>query len=266
MLTTMQEYFIWNANPVLLDLGSLQIYWYGLLFAGSFFVGSQILAWMYKREGKSSQNIDTLFFYVIVGAVVGARLAHCFLYEPTYFLEHPSEIIAVWKGGLASHGGVVGFLLSVWLYSRKYSESYAWILSRLSISAALTGSAIRFGNFMNSEIVGTPTDVPWAVIFQRLDNIPRHPTQLYESAIYLIIFLFLLTVYKKVKPNFATKILPALFFLTIFTARFLLEFVKTKQASYETGLLSTGQMLSIPFILLGTALLFWAFISNKKTV
>ena len=261
----MQEYFIWNANPVLLDLGSLQIYWYGLLFAGSFFVGSQILAWMYKHEGKSSENIDTLFFYVIVGAVVGARLAHCFLYEPTYFLEHPSEIIAVWKGGLASHGGVVGFLLSVWLYSRKYSESYAWILSRLSISAALTGSAIRFGNFMNSEIVGTPTDVPWAVIFQRLDNLPRHPVQLYESFIYFLIFILLFTIYRKVKPTFATKVLPALFFLTIFTARFFLEFIKTKQASYETGLLSTGQMLSLPFIALGIGLLIWAFISEKKS-
>ena len=259
----MQEYFIWNANPILLDLGSLQIYWYGLLFAGSFFVGSQILAWMYKQEGKTSENIDTLFFYVITGAVVGARLAHCFFYEPAYFLEHPLEIIAVWKGGLASHGGVMGFLISVWLYSKKYSESYMWLLSRLSISAALTGSAIRFGNFMNSEIIGTPTDVPWAVIFQRVDNLPRHPVQIYESIIYFLIFIFLFTVYKKVKPTFATKILPALFFLTIFTARFFLEFIKTKQASYETGILSTGQMLSLPLIVLGAGLLIWAFVSER---
>jgi len=261
----MQEHLIWNANPILFEFGSIHIYWYGLLFAGSFFVGSQILAWIYKHEGKSAENIDTLFFYVIVGAVVGARLAHCFLYEPSYFIAHPAEIVAVWKGGLASHGGVVGFLLSVWLYSRKYPESYAWLLSRLAIPAALTGSAIRFGNFMNSEIVGTPTDLPWAIVFQRLDNIPRHPTQLYESAIYLIIFISLFTVYKKVTPTFATKILPALFFLTIFTARFLLEFIKTKQASYETGLFSTGQMLSIPFIILGLALLIWAFISERKS-
>jgi len=260
----MQEYFIWNANPIFLELGSLQIYWYGLLFAGSFFVGSQILDWMYKQEGKSSENIDTLFFYVIIGAVVGARLAHCFLYEPTYFLAHPSEIIAVWKGGLASHGGVVGFLISVWLYSRKYNESYRWILSRLSVSAALTGAAIRFGNFMNSEIVGTQTDVPWAIIFQRVDNLPRHPVQLYESFIYFIIFIVLFTVYKRVKHTFSTKLLPALFFLTIFTARFFLEFIKTKQAAYETGLLSTGQMLSLPFIALGAGLLIWAFISEKK--
>jgi prolipoprotein diacylglyceryl transferase len=262
----MQEYFIWNANPVLLELGSLQIYWYGLLFAGSFFIGSQILAWIYKREGKGTENIDTLFFYVIVGSVVGARLVHCFFYEPSYFLANPMEIVAVWKGGLASHGGVIGFLITVWIYSKRYKESYTWLLSRLAIPAALTGSAIRFGNFMNSEIVGTPTDLPWAIVFQRLDNIPRHPTQLYESAIYLIIFLFLLTVYKRVKPHFATKILPALFFLTIFTARFFLEFIKTKQAAYETGLLSTGQMLSIPFILLGSALLIWTFISNKKMI
>ena len=260
----MQEYFIWNASPILLELGSLQIYWYGLLFAGSFFVGSQMLAWIYTQEGKSSENIDILFFYVIVGSVVGARLVHCFFYEPSYFLGNPMEIVAVWKGGLASHGGVIGFLVTVWLYSRKYSESYAWLLSRLAIPAALTGSAIRFGNFMNSEIVGTPTDLPWAIIFQRLDNIPRHPTQLYESFIYFIIFIFLFAIYKIVKPTFATKLLPALFFLTIFTARFFLEFIKTKQATYETGLLSTGQMLSLPFILLGIGLLIWAFLSEKK--
>ena len=174
------------------------------------------------------------------------------------------EIVAVWKGGLASHGGVFGFLVTIWLYSRKYSESYTWLLSRLAIPAALTGSAIRFGNFMNSEIVGTPTDLPWAIIFQRLDNIPRHPTQLYESFIYFIIFIFLFAIYKIVKPTFATKLLPALFFLTIFTARFFLEFIKTKQATYETGLLSTGQMLSLPFILLGIGLLIWAFLSEKK--
>ena len=260
----MQEYFIWNANPILVELGPLQIYWYGLLFAGSFFVGSQILAWIYKHENKNSDNIDTLFFYVIVGSVIGARLVHCFFYEPSYFIENPMEIIAVWKGGLASHGGVIGFLITVWLYSRRYDESYTWLLSRLAIPAALTGSAIRFGNFMNSEIVGTPSELPWAVVFQRLDNIPRHPTQLYESTIYLLIFIFLFTVYRMIKPTFATKILPALFFLTIFTARFLLEFVKTKQASYETGLLSTGQILSLPFIVLGFILIIWAFLSEKK--
>lgn len=261
----MQEYFIWNANPVLLELGSLQIYWYGLLFAGSFFIGSQILAWIYKNEGKSSENIDTLFFYVIIGSVVGARLVHCFFYEPSYFLENPLEIVAVWKGGLASHGGVIGFLVTVWLYSRKYTtESYTWLLSRLAIPAALTGSAIRFGNFMNSEIVGTPTDLPWAIVFQRLDNIPRHPTQIYESIIYFLIFISLFLVYRKVKPTFATKVLPALFFLTIFTARFFLEFIKTKQAAYETGLLSTGQMLSLPFMILGLILLIWAFIKDYR--
>lgn len=262
----MQEYFIWNANPIFLDFGSLQIYWYGLIFATSFFVGSQILAWMYKREDLDSKNIDTLFFYVIIGSVVGARLVHCFFYEPSYFLENPMEIVAVWKGGLASHGGVIGFLITVWLYSKKYNESYTWLLSRLSIPAALTGFAIRFGNFMNSEIVGTPTDVPWAIVFQRLDNIPRHPTQLYESFIYFVIFILLLNVYKRVKPLMATKLLPALFFLTIFSARFFLEFIKTKQASYETGLLSTGQMLSLPFILIGVGLLIWTFLIKKELI
>jgi len=259
------EYFRWNANPILLELGPLHLYWYGLLFVGSFVVGSWILKKIYIREGKDFEVLESLFIYIILGAAIGARLVHCFFYDPTYYLSHPLKILAVWEGGLASHGGVMGVLLATWLFSRKYKESFMWLLSRLAIPAALSGSAIRIGNLMNSEIVGKPTDVPWAVVFERIDNLPRHPSQVYESIAYFTIFVFLILVYRAVKPTFATKILPALWFLTIFTVRFLLEFVKTKQASYNVDqLLTTGQWLSIPFILLGLVWLIWAFISEKK--
>jgi len=182
------EYFVWNANPILLEIGPIQLYWYGLLFVGSFVVGLYILTWIYKREDRDPEVLETLFVYIITGAAIGARLIHCFFYEPSYFLEHPIEILYIWNGGLASHGGVVGVLLAVWLFTRKYNESYFWLLSRIAIPASLSATAIRIGNFMNSEIVGIPTDVPWAIIFLRIDELPRHPSQLYESIIYLFIF------------------------------------------------------------------------------
>jgi prolipoprotein diacylglyceryl transferase len=258
------EHFVWNANPILLEIGSIQLYWYGLLFVGSFIVGLHILTWIYKREGKDPEILETLFVYIIAGAAIGARLAHCFFYEPSYFLSHPIEVLYIWNGGLASHGGVIGVLIAVWLFAKHQKESYFWLLSRVAIPAALSATAIRIGNFMNSEIVGTPSDVPWAIVFLRIDELPRHPTQLYESITYLFVFVLLFSVYKAVKPTFATKILPALFFLTIFTARFFLEFIKTKQAHYTTDLpFSTGQILSMPFILLGLAWFIWAFISTK---
>jgi len=259
------EHFVWNANPILLELGPIQLYWYGLLFIGSFLVGMEILKWIYKKENRDTEILESLFVYVLVGAVVGARLVHCFFYEPSFFLENPLKIVAVWEGGLASHGGVIGVLTAVWLFAKNNNESYIWLLSRLTIPASLSAMAIRIGNFMNSEIVGTPTQMPWAIIFQRLDNIPRHPAQLYESVTYLFIFILLFIVYKKVTPTFATKVLPALWFLTIFTARFFIEFVKTRQAHYSSDLpLSTGQMLSLPFIILGLSWLIWAVISEKK--
>ena len=259
------EYFRWNADPILLNLGPLHLYWYGLLFVGSFVVGSKILEWMYVREKREVEQLDSLFMYIIIGAAVGARLVHCFFYDPSYYLANPLKILAVWEGGLASHGGVMGVLLATWLFSRKYKESFFWLLSRLSIPAALSGAMIRMGNFMNSEIVGQPTDVPWAIIFERVDNLPRHPSQLYEAMAYLAIFIFLFWVYRAVKPSFATKILPALWFLTIFTVRFFLEFVKTKQAAYNVDqLLTTGQWLSVPFILLGLLWLVWAFATKNK--
>ncbi len=259
------EHFIWNVNPNILELGPLQLRWYGLLFVGSFFLGLMILAKIYKREGKDPAVLDAMLIYVMVGAVLGSRLVHCFFYEPEFYLSRPLEILKVWKGGLACHGGLAGVLIALYLFAKRYQTSYMWLLSRVSIPGALTAAFVRFGNLFNSEILGLPSDKPWAIIFARVDMVPRHPVQLYEAFSYMIIFLLLIAIYRKVTPSFATKILPGVFLVTLFTARFFLEYTKTRQAAYTTDLpFTTGQLLSIPYILLGILWMIWAFKSTSK--
>ncbi len=260
------DHFIWNVNPNILEFGPVQLRWYGLLFVGSFFLGLMLLQWVYKREGKDPSVLDNLLIYVMVGAVIGARLMHCFAYEPEFYLSHPLEILKVWKGGLASHGGLLGVLIALYIFSKKYNESYMWLISRIAMPGALTAAFVRFGNLFNSEILGLPTDKPWAIIFPRVDMIPRHPVQLYEAFAYLALLLILVSVYKKVKPSFATKILPGIFLTYMFIVRFLLEYTKTRQADYTTSLpFTTGQMLSIPFIIIGIIWIIWAFKNREKT-
>lgn len=259
------EHFIWNINPNILTLGPLQLRWYGVLFVGSFFLGLMIGAKMFKREGKDPALLDALLIYIMIGTVVGARLGHCFLYEPDFYLSHPLEILKVWKGGLASHGGLAGVFIAVYLFCKRYKMPYMWLLARTTIPGALTAAAIRLGNLFNSEILGLPTDQPWALVFARVDMIPRHPVQLYEALCYLLVFILLVLIYRKVTPEFATKFLPGFFLTTIFTSRFFLEYFKTEQAAYSTGFpFSTGQLLSLPYIILGIVWMLWAFKSIAK--
>jgi len=259
------EYFVWNIDPTLLHLGPLQVRWYGLLFVGSFFLGLMLLQWIYKREDRNPAELDDLLIYILVGTVIGARLMHCIAYEPTYYLAHPLEILMVWKGGLASHGGLLGVLIALYLFAKRYKTPYLYLMARLTIPAALAATFIRIGNFFNSEILGVPTDKPWAIIFERIDILPRHPTQLYEASAYLILFVILLALYRKLSPIMVTKIFPGIFFTYIFIVRFLLEYTKEHQASYVTSLpFSTGQLLSVPFILLGIGWMIWTLLSQKK--
>ena len=261
------DHFIWNVNPNILAFGPVQLRWYGLLFVGSFFLGLMLLQWVYKREGRDPSVLDNLLIYIMVGAVIGARLMHCFAYEPDFYLSHPLEILKVWKGGLASHGGLLGVLIALYLFSRKYNESYMWLISRVAMPGALTAAFVRFGNLFNSEILGLPTDKPWAIIFPRVDMIPRHPVQLYEAFAYLTLLLILVTVYKKVTSSFATKILPGIFLTYMFIVRFLLEYTKTRQADYTTSLpFTTGQMLSVPFIIIGLIWIIWAIKTRGDSV
>ena len=238
-------------------MGPLSVRWYGLLFALTFFAGYHILRWVFRKEGKSDASLDRLLIYGMVGTVVGARLGHCFFYEPVFFLDHPLEIVKFWKGGLASHGGAVGILASLYLYTRgRPDQPYLWLLDRVVIPTALGGLFIRMGNLFNSEIIGTPTDVPWAFVFTRVDALSRHPAQLYEALAYGLIFCLLLCIYRRRQRHVAPGALLGLFLTSVFTFRFLVEFVKERQAAYELELLlSVGQWLSIPMILAGIILL-----------
>lgn len=258
------EYFIWSINPNIVEIGSIKVHWYGLFFISSFLIGQIFMGWVFKREGRDDSLVNLYILYMMIGTLVGARLAHCFFYDPSYYIANPVEILHIGKGGLASHGGMMGVILATYIFSLRYKFSFFWLLARLSIPGTLCAIFVRFGNFFNSEILGLPTELPWAVIFSNVDMIPRHPVQLYEALAYFILLIILFTVYKKSTPTFATKVLPGIFFLIMFTSRFLIEYFKTKQSTYVLDVpFTTGQLLSIPFIILGLIWLIWALKSSK---
>ncbi len=246
------EHFIWNIDPIAISVGFVKVRWYGLMFACAFLSSYFLMAWIYKREGKNNTDIDDLLTYTAIGTIAGARLAHCLFYNPEYYFSNPLKIFAIWEGGLASHGAIAGIILSLYFFQRGVSESFTWFIDRISLVSALGACFIRVGNFFNSEIVGEPTTAPWAIVFQHVDLLPRHPVQLYEAMSYGVVFLLLLVLYLKVDLNKRPGIIFATSLVTIFIARFFLEFVKTKQSAYNNDFwMSTGQMLSIPFVLAG---------------
>jgi prolipoprotein diacylglyceryl transferase len=249
-------YIYWEVSPTFFELGPLTFRWYGLLFAGGFFLGFFIMRWIYRREGKPEEDLDPLLIYMLIGTVVGARLGHVFFYHPTYYLTHPAEILQIWEGGLASHGGLIGILVALYLYSRtRPDQPYLWLLDRIAIPVALAGSFIRLGNLFNSEILGIPTDLPWGFVFARVDEVARHPVQLYESLSYLLIFVGLYWLYEKRGPDLARGVLTGWFLVTVFTARFVLEYFKMHQVAFAGDLpLRMGQLLSLPAIVIGLIL------------
>ena len=247
---------VWNIDPIALHLGSVQMHWYGILFASGLLSAYFIGEWIFKKEGVDKKLLDPLFFYIVVGIVIGARLFHVIFYDPIYFSQHPLEILQVWKGGLASHGGAIGAIIAIWLFSKKYKLNFWWLLARAMPSTFILATFIRIGNFFNSEIVGLKTNLPWGVIFERVDKFPRHPVVLYEALAYFIIFIILLILYKKLTREQFTNIATGFALFASFSVRFLLEYVKTAQAEFANILpLSMGQILSLPFIILGLFLL-----------
>ncbi|MCK5917086.1 MAG: prolipoprotein diacylglyceryl transferase [Cocleimonas sp.] len=257
------NYITWNIDPVLVALGPLKVHWYGLLFALGFIIGFQIMQWIFKRENKNIEDLDRLLWFLLIGVIIGARLAHVIFYDPSYYFSDPIKILKIWEGGLASHGGAIGALIGLYLFKRNTEYSYLWLLDRLAIPTALVATFIRIGNLFNSEIAGIQTTVPWAIIFERIDILPRHPAQVYEALSYLFIFIVLFSLYKISKIKDKPGMLFGILLSFVFIARLLIEFVKTKQAAYSSDLwLSTGQLLSIPFILVGLLLIFLAM---KKT-
>lgn len=257
----------WDIDPVILKFGFVQIRWYSIMFLIAFSIGYRIMRKIFAKEGRNEQQLEPLLYYLIAGTIIGARLGHCLFYDPSFYLSNPLKILAVWEGGLASHGGALGIILSIVIYCKRHNESFIWLTSRLTIPIALSAFFIRIGNLFNSEIVGHKTSVPWGMTFLRrtdLDLVPRHPTQVYEALAYLIVFVILLVIYRSVKAKRADFLILGYFLVTLFTSRFLIEFFKIRQESYNSGLLlNTGQLLSIPFILIGMVLLFISFKNTK---
>jgi phosphatidylglycerol:prolipoprotein diacylglycerol transferase len=249
------NYVTWNPDPEIFSLGPLSVRYYGLFFALSFFLGYYIIERMFKREQIPEPWLDKLFIYVVVATVVGARFGHVFFYGWDYYSQNPGEILAIWHGGLASHGGAIGILVAIYLYSRKVTKKpMLWLLDRLVVPVALAAVFIRLGNLMNSEIVGQVTDVPWAFWFQRVDSteVFRHPTQIYEALAYLVVFVYLMFLYWRTNARNRQGLLFGVFLIGIFVSRFIIEYVKAPQEEFEKGMaMNMGQILSIPFVVAG---------------
>ena len=257
----------WNVDPVIFNIGSFGLRWYSLGFLLAFLLGYYIMNKMFLREKVESKYLESLIIYMFVAVLVGARLGHCLFYEPNYFLtsDHWMEIFLPFNmktgqftgyQGLASHGAAIAILIAIWLFYRKYKINVWWILDRLVIVIALGGAFIRLGNLFNSEIYGFETSLPWGFIFERNgETVPKHPTQLYESLSYRIIFTLCYLVYRKKDGKLHNGRLFGWWLIALFGMRFLIEFVKEEQVDFEKGMtLDMGQWLSIPFILAGILL------------
>lgn len=245
-------------DPAIFRLGPFELRWYGLFFALGFFLGFQIMAQIYRREERDIGALSDLLLYLMIGTIIGARLGHVLFYQPDYYLAHPWEIFMIWKGGLASHGGFAGVMIALYFYLRKHRDtSFIELADRLTIPCLLAAALIRVGNFFNSEIVGIPSNLPWAIVFARVDDIPRHPAMLYEAIAYVAVFAALYSAYWKTAiVQFPGRIFGAAL-TSCFIARFMIEFVKENQVPFEQRLpLNMGQLLSIPFIVAGVYLVF----------
>ena len=258
----------WNASPEMIKLfGIFPVRYYGLLFALGIASAYYVMARVYKKENISSEQLERLARYMVLGTFIGARLGHFLFYQPEYFWKAPLEIILpiakingayqfVGFGGLASHGGALGILTAIILYCRKTKLGFLWVADRLAIVFPLTSAFIRMGNFMNSEIIGKPTDDGYGIIFEQVDNLPRHPTQLYEAGAYLLIFAVMILIYRINRRSLGFMF--GVFLILSFSARFCIEFFKEEQVAFERGMtLNMGQWLSIPFILVGIALILY---------
>lgn len=250
------NYITWAPDPEIFSLGPLSVRYYGLFFAMAFLIGYYIVDKMFRRENASEEWLDKLFVYVMIATVVGARLGHVLFYGWEYYSQNPADILKVWQGGLASHGGAFGILFAIWLYSKKVTKrSMLWTMDKLVIPVALAAVFIRLGNLMNSEIVGSLTDLPWGFIFLKAHGInnpelPRHPAQLYEAFSYLITFVVLMYMYWKRNAARRPGLIFGVFLIGIFATRFFIEFLKEDQEAFEaTMALNMGQILSIPFVI-----------------
>ena len=277
------DFITWNVDPVALTLGPLSVRWYGLLWALGIWLAYWIQIKLYKHEHLPDDWTDKLFMYMVIGVIVGARLGHCLFYEwhllpePVKFLgitfkygnpylAKPWQLLYIWQGGLASHGGAIGLLTAGYFLNKQFKKGFIWIFDRLVIGVCVCGACIRLGNLMNSEIYGDYTTMPWGFIFARNgETQPCHPTQIYEMLYCLITFIVIWWMYWKKEAYKRTGLIFGVFLLGIFGTRFLLEFIKFNQEAFEENmLLNMGQILSLPFILWGIYLVVHALRKQKS--
>ncbi len=255
----------WDIDPAIFRLGSYEFRYYSVLFGLGFLFGYTFFSNVLKKEGKSIELVENGIIYMIAGTLIGARLGHVLFYNPHWLWENPLQVLKVWQGGLASHGAAIGIFTSLYLFCRKEKLNYLWLLDRVAVPTALGGTFIRIGNFFNSEIIGKATDWPTAVTFKRIDDVARHPAQLYESAGYFVIFLILFSIYRKYETKTPRGLLVGLFLALVFCWRFTVEFVKERHSDFEMTLtLSMGQMLSIIPVLAGLALVAYSLKKGKE--
>jgi len=261
----------WNVDPAILHLGGFELRWYSLLFVGGFILGWYIMRSFFRREGVPEKLLDPMLYMLLICTIVGARLGHCIFYQPDYYFGSWAgfwEIFMPWKGGLASHGGTIALLLGIWWYAHKYGPKngfdFVWTLDHLVIPVAFAACFIRLGNLFNSEIYGGPTTLPWGFVFQRNgETVPAHPTQLYEAGTYLLLGIVLMFLYWKRLDKTYRGTFVGIFLIVCFGSRFLIEFVKNDQVEFEADmLLNMGQILSIPFVVLGIGFLVYAFVKK----
>lgn len=262
-MITQLQHILWNPDLFAFQIGGFGVRWYSLCWCLALLSAYLVVQRLYRQQTIQDKLFEPLFFYCFVGILVGARLGHCLFYEPGYFLSHPLEMILpmrqgpngwVFTGyaGLASHGGTLGLMIALWLYVRKTHLNIMRVLDNIAITAPLSAMFIRLGNLMNSEIIGKPTDVPWAFIFERVDMLPRHPGQLYEAVCYLLFFIAGVIIYKKCPKRVGTGFFFGFCLASIFAARFFIEYTKEVQEAWEaTMYINMGQILSLPFIALG---------------
>ena len=256
---------LWNPSDSLIDLGFFALRYYSMFFLLAFVASYIVVKKQFVKYGINVELMDSLTVYVVLGTLIGARLGHCLFYDFAYYSQHPLEIILpvtftpefkiTGFQGLASHGGGIGIMVSLILFCRKFKLKLWFMLDQIALVVPLAGAFIRLGNLMNSEIIGKPTDVSWAFVFLRIDNIPRHPAQLYESIAYILIFsliYLMITKYPKASGFYFGMVI-----FLIFCFRLSVEFIKEDQSAFEAGLLlNMGQILSIPFILTGLVIMY----------
>ncbi|MEG2772179.1 MAG: prolipoprotein diacylglyceryl transferase [Alistipes sp.] len=259
----------WDFNPVFFSIGSLEIRYYGVMWACAILIGAKFFDNFCKREGLPSSVSESIFIYGTLGTMLGARLGHCLFYDPMEYLRQPWTIITGLRdGGLASHGAAIGLLIALWLFSRKNKLPYLWSLDRIMIPVGIGGAIVRLGNLFNSEIFGTSTSLPWGFNFVRSSKwvhefapMAVHPTQIYEAICYVLTFAVLCFLYyKKDLAQRRPGVLFGIGLIGIFLTRFFIEFIKTEQEAFEQGMmLDMGQWLSVPFVVLGAYMIYRGF-------